>query len=103
MYVVCVTSWVKPEHADDFMAACLDNARETRKESGNLRFDVLRCIEPENQFFLYEVYLEEKDFHRHHETPHYDRWRQTVEPWMEKPREGVKYNSLFPGDEKDLW
>lgn len=101
MYVVCVTSWVKPEFADQYIEACLANAGETRKEPGNLRFDLLRCTENPNQFFFYEVYKEEADFHKHHETAHYLKWRETVTPWMEKPREGVKYNSIAPTAETD--
>jgi len=101
MYVVCVTSWVKREHLDDYMQACMANARETRKEPGNLRFDFLRCAEPDNQFFFYEVYKAEEDFHKHHETAHYLKWRDSVTPWMEQPREAAKYNSIAPADESD--
>ncbi len=96
MYVVCVTSWVKPQHASEYIEACLENGRATRKEPGNLRFDLLRGAEQDNQFFFYEVYKTEADFHSHHETAHYLKWRDTVGPWMEKPRVGVKYNSLAP-------
>lgn len=101
MYVVCVTSWIKPEHVEDYIAACLENGSNTRKESGNLRFDLLRSAENPNQFFFYEVYHEEADFKKHHQTPHYLKWRDTVTPWMEKPREGVKYHSIAPADENE--
>ena len=103
MYVVCVTIWVKPEHIESFMEASLDNATNTRQESGNLRFDVLRCADPDNQFFLYEVYNAEEDFKSHHQTEHYARWRGSVEPWMEKPRVAVKHASLFPDDDPARW
>jgi autoinducer 2-degrading protein len=98
MYVVCVTSWVKPEHIEDYIRACLENARETRNEPGNVRFDFLRCADPDNQFFFYEVYHAEEDFHEHHETAHYLRWRDTVTPWMERPRAAAKYHSLAPAE-----
>ena len=103
MYVVCVTSWVKPEFADRYMEACLENARNTRNEPGNLRFDVLRCKDPDNQFFFYEVYLTEDDFKAHQQTAHYFKWRDTATPWMEKPRVGVRHESLFPGGDASHW
>jgi autoinducer 2-degrading protein len=103
MFVVCVTSWIKPEHADAYLAECLENARNTRKEPGNLRFDVLRCNDPSNQFFFYEVYRSEDDFKAHQQTPHYFKWRDTVTPWMEKPRVGVRHTSIFPANETDSW
>ena len=43
MYIVVVTALVKPESVQSFIAATLDNARNTRKEPGNLRFDVVRA------------------------------------------------------------
>ncbi|MCD6166537.1 antibiotic biosynthesis monooxygenase [candidate division KSB1 bacterium] len=96
MYVVCVTVHVKDGHADNFLNATLDNARNTRKESGNVRFDVLQAVENPNQFFLYEVYREEADFRKHQQTEHYLRWKQTVKDWMAQPRQGIKYHSIFP-------
>ncbi len=98
MFVVCVTSWVKPEHIGDYIRACEANATATRSEPGNLRFDFLRCIEPDNQFFFYEVYQSEADFKFHHQQPHYLAWREAITDWMEKPREGVRYQSLLPTD-----
>ncbi|MGQ9697184.1 MAG: putative quinol monooxygenase [Armatimonadota bacterium] len=96
MYVVCVTVYVKPENVKDFVEATLENARNTRQEPGNVRFDVLQAVEPETQFFLYEVYRSPEDFAAHQQTPHYLKWKETVAPWMAQPRQGVKHNSIFP-------
>jgi len=96
MYVVCVTSKVKPEHADLFLIASLENARLTRKEPGNMRFDVLRAEEDPCQFFFYEVYRTKADFQSHQQTPHYFQWRDRVKDFMVEPRKGVKYNSEYP-------
>ena len=99
MYVVCVTVFVKPDRVDEFIPAMLENARSTRKEPGNARFDVLRSTDDRARFFLYEVYGSVEDFQAHQQTPHYLKWRQAVTDWMAKPREAVKWESLFPGDE----
>ena len=99
MYVVAVTVWVKPENVEPFKEAILDNARNTRKEPGNVRFDVLQAEEDPNRFLLYEVYRTKDDFTKHQQTPHYLRFRDTVAPWMAQPRQGVRHNSIFFGDE----
>jgi autoinducer 2-degrading protein len=98
MYAVCVTVHVKPENAQDFIQATLENARQSWLEPGNVRFDVLRAESNPAQFFLYEVYREKEDFTRHQQTPHYLRWKETVAPWMAVPRQGVRHVSLFPPD-----
>jgi len=98
MYVVCVRVHVKPEHAAAFAAAILENARGTRREPGNVRFDVLREESDPARFFLYEVYRSADDFAAHQKTPHYLAWRERVTDWMAEPRLGVKHTSLFPAD-----
>ena len=98
MYVVCVTVWVQPGREEDFVSATLENARNTRQEPANRRFDVLRCVEPANQFFLYEVYESADAFKAHQQTPHYLKWRDAVADWMAQKRQGVKHLSLYPDD-----
>ena len=98
MFVVCVTVFVKPGFAQPFIEAVLDNARNTRKEPANLRFDVLQHEEDANRFMLYEVYLTKEDFAIHQQTEHYLRWKNAVADWMAEPRQGVKHHSIFYGD-----
>lgn len=99
MYVVCVTVYVIPEHAQSFSQATLENARQSRKEPGNVRFDVLQAEANPAQFFLYEVYREKEDFARHQQTAHYLKWKESVAPWMAVPRQGVRHVTLFPDAE----
>jgi (4S)-4-hydroxy-5-phosphonooxypentane-2,3-dione isomerase len=99
MFVICVSIWIKPGHEQDFIRAIELNHRGTRKESGNLRFDVLQAVDDPARFFLYEVYRDEQAFATHQQTEHYHTWRRTVADWMAQPRQGLKYRSLFPGDE----
>jgi autoinducer 2-degrading protein len=98
MYVAAVTVHVKEPHVQDFITATLENARNTRKEPGNLRFDVLQCEDDDKRFLLYEAYKTRDDFTKHQQTEHYLRWKQTVADWMAQPRQGIKHNSLFFGD-----
>lgn len=98
MYVVCVTVHVKPENSPQFVEATLVNARSTRQEPGNVRFDVLQGEDDPNRFFLYEVYRGKEAFTSHQQTSHYLRWREAVKDWMAQPRQGLRYTNLFPAD-----
>ena len=98
MYVVSVTIFVKPENIQQFIDATFDNARNTRKEPGNARFDVLQAEDDPGRFLLYEAYHQKEGFAQHQQTEHYKRWKQTVADYMAQPRQGVKHNALFFGD-----
>ena len=98
MYVVSVTVHVKPDQVDYFIQTTLDNARHTRQEPGNVRFDVLQAADDPARFLLYEAYLTPEDFAKHQQTPHYLRWKQGVADAMAQPRQGLKHHSLFFGD-----
>ncbi|MFW9930639.1 MAG: putative quinol monooxygenase [Candidatus Thorarchaeota archaeon] len=102
MFICCVSIWVKPEYRQEFIDATKENASASQKEPGNLRFDVLECLDNSNEFFLYEVYKSEEDMNTHKRTSHYKKWRDTVEDMMAKPRVGVKHKSIFPINEKDF-
>ena len=62
----------------------MKNARNTRKEPKNLRFDVLECLSDPNRFFLYEVYLDKTGLDDHKTTTHYQNWRDSVEELNQK-------------------
>jgi autoinducer 2-degrading protein len=98
MYVVCVTIHVSPDLVQDFISATLENARGTRQEPGNLRFDVLQAEDEPARFLLYEVYYTKEDFTAHQQTAHYHAWRAAVDGWMAQPRQGQRYHTLFFGD-----
>jgi (4S)-4-hydroxy-5-phosphonooxypentane-2,3-dione isomerase len=96
MIIACVYVHVKPDNREAFIAACLDNARNTVQEPGNLRFDVLQQADDPNRFMLYEVYRDDAGAKAHKATAHYARWAETVKDWMADTRFNVKYTPLFP-------
>lgn len=98
MYVVSVTVLVKPPFVQQFIEAILDNARNTRREPGNVRFDVVQSDDDPTRFLLYECYHTPEDFAKHQQTEHYLRWKQAVNDWMAQPRQAVKCHSIFFGD-----
>lgn len=96
MIATIVHVWVKKNHLQDFIEASLANHRESVKEQGNIRFDILQDATDPCKFTLYEAYTTEAAAAAHKDTPHYKQWRALVAPWMEKPREGIKHNMLAP-------
>ncbi len=96
MIVTTVHVWVKEDFIDDFIKASIENHKESVKESGNLRFDILQDSKVPSKFVLYEAYDSEESSAAHKSTPHYLKWRETVADWMEKPREGIKHKILCP-------
>jgi quinol monooxygenase YgiN len=96
MFIACVHVHVKPENRESFIAASLENARNTIREPGALRFDVLQQSDDPNRFMLYEVYRDEAGAKAHKATAHYAQWAETVKDWMAETRYSVKYNPLFP-------
>jgi (4S)-4-hydroxy-5-phosphonooxypentane-2,3-dione isomerase len=96
MFIVHVFVQVKPGMADAFIAASLENARNSILEPGVARFDVVRQEDDHDRFVLVEVYRTKNDAALHKETPHYNVWRDTVADMMALPRSSVKYTNLFP-------
>lgn len=96
MIVTLVHVAVKPEHIEAFKKACEKNHRQSVKEDGNLRFDILQFAEDPSKFILYEAYASEAAAAAHKETAHYAEWRDTVKDWMAEPRKGMKYHILWP-------
>ena len=97
MYVLCVTIHVKPENITSFEAATRECARHSRLEPGNVRYDILQSEEDAACFFIYEAYYNQADFLLHRETPHALAWKNAIEPWMSRPRERIRCNSLIFG------
>lgn len=100
MTVTLVHVYVKREFIDDFIEATRHNHENSILEPGNFRFDILQDAGDPGKFVLYEVYDNEQSVIAHKETAHYIKWRDTVSPWMQKPREGMKHKLLFPAGNK---
>jgi len=96
MHVNLVHVQVKPAHIDDFIAATRLNHEASIQESGNRRFDVLQSPENPGHFILYEAYASADAAAVHKQTAHYLAWRDTVAEWMAQPRQGVRYEGIFP-------
>ena len=98
MLVVHVHVHVRAEHLQDFLAASLANAKESIKEAGIARFDVVQQQDDPTRFVLVEAYRTAEAPAAHKETKHYQVWRDTVAPMMAEPRSSTKFKNVFPDD-----
>jgi len=98
MFIVHVYARVKPEHVEAFREASLENARESLKEPGVARFDLVQEIDDPTRFALLEVYRTEDDPAKHKETAHYAQWRDSVESMLAEPRTRTRYRNVAPAD-----
>lgn len=101
MIVTTVLIQVKPEHLEAFIAATIENHRQSVQEPGNLRFDVLQHRSDPTRFLLYEAYESEEAAAAHKNTAHYLKWRDIVTDWMAIPREGIPYQVVAPLEKKE--
>ena len=98
MLVVHVHARIKPECVEPFKQVTLANARESVKEPGIARFDVMQQQDDPTRFVLVEAYRTPAAPAAHKETRHYQVWRDAVAPMMAEPRFSVKFANLFPDD-----
>ena len=98
LIVVHVHVHVKPDGVEAFRAASIDNARESVREPGVARFDVVQSTEDPTRFVLVEVYRTPDAPAAHKATAHYARWRDAVADLMAEPRSAVKYVNVAPAD-----
>ncbi len=99
MIIVHVHVHVKNESVEGFRLASMANARESIKEPGIARFDVLQQADDPTRFLLIEIYRTADDPGRHKQTAHYQLWRDTVENMMAEPRYSVKYSAVAPAEQ----
>ncbi|CAJ1436081.1 unnamed protein product [Effrenium voratum] len=100
-YVAVVDVNVKSDQEQQFLEASLQNARSSKGEPLNQRFDVLQLREDPSRFALVEIYRNADGPAGHKETAHYAAWRDTVADMMETPRSASQWDTIFPGKASD--
>jgi (4S)-4-hydroxy-5-phosphonooxypentane-2,3-dione isomerase len=98
MLIVHVHTHVKPESIEAFKQASHENARQSVKEPGIARFDVIQAADDPSRFVLVEVYRTPEAPAHHKETAHYQAWRDAVASMMAEPRTSVKYCNVYPDE-----
>ena len=90
MKSIVVKIYIKEEYIEQFKEITLYNSQNSRKELGNLCFDLTQSIDNPTVFFLYELYTSDEAIEHHRNTDHYKKWRDTVADMMSQPRESAK-------------
>lgn len=96
MLTVHVHVHVKSEFIEAFKRASMENAKESLREPGVARFDVLQQEDDPSRFVLVEVYRSLDATAAHKATRHYAAWRDAVAPMMAESRHSVKFAQVFP-------
>lgn len=99
MFIAQVFIHVKEEYINNFIEATVENAKNSLKESGVVRFDFAQQTDDPTRFVLVEIYKTSADPAKHKETEHYKKWRDTVADMMAKPRTALKYKNIYPTNE----
>lgn len=100
MLVLHIYCRVKPEQVEAFKAATIENARNSIKEPGIARFDVMQQTDDPTRFVLVEAYRTEEARAAHRETAHYHTWKQHAEPMLAGERTRTAYSNVFPDDKE---
>lgn len=95
MLIVHVHVHVKADCVEAFRAATIENARESVKEPGIARFDVVQQADDSTRFVLVEAYRTADAPTKHRETAHYTKWRDAVTSMMAEPRTRAEYGEVF--------
>jgi autoinducer 2-degrading protein len=96
MLILHVHMQVKPAHLDAFKAATIENAYNSRKEPGVVRFDLFQQSDDPTRFLLHEVYRDAAAQASHKETPHYKTWVDKVGDLFAEPRTRQSYTPVYP-------
>lgn len=98
MIVQLVHIRVKPEAVEAFVAATLDNARNSRLEPGIAQFAFTQQADDSTRFVLIEAFRSDAAIAAHREAPHYLRWRDAVTDMMAETRYALRCIGLDPED-----
>ncbi len=98
MHILLVYCTVKPDQIDAFIAATIENASNSRKEPGVVRFDVIQQKDDPTKFSLIEIYRTPEGHAAHRETAHYLAWADRVPEMLAEPRSRNIYSNVDPSD-----
>ena len=99
MFVLMVGIRVPAQHRAEVLDVLTEDARTSvRDEPGCFRFDLLRDPEKATRFYLYEVYRDKAAFEAHLETPHFGKWKASVESMFDGEMQRIDMATVFPSD-----
>lgn len=81
MYVIFSINRVRAEHLDEFLAGVREHARNSNREPGCERYEVLQGRDDPQIVCLYEVFEDEAAFARHQAADYYQDWMARSRDW----------------------
>jgi len=92
---------VKQDSIDAFIAASLENAKNSLQEPLIEQFELSQHLDDPTQFRLVEVYQSLQGIQDHGKSAHYLKWRETVAPMMAQAR-SKKVFDVFPSQRNPM-
>ena len=96
MPILQVYVHVKPDRVEAFREATVENARNSRREPGVVRFDLAQQADDPTRFLLTEIYRDAAAQAAHKETAHYQVWAARVADLLAEPRTRQTYVPVDP-------
>ncbi len=98
--VVTVSSYkILPEKVQEFLEISSELSKQSLKEKGVLRFDLLQNDGDDGRIMIIEAYESESFRKAHLETPHFVNWRRTVPEMFSQGTTTVHYKPISPPPE----
>ncbi|MFB5650032.1 putative quinol monooxygenase [Leptospira wolffii] len=98
--IVTVSSYkILSEKIHEFLEISSELSRESLKEKGVLRFDLLQNDGDDGRFLIIEAYESESIRKAHLDTPHFVNWRRTVPEMFSQGTTTVHYKPVSPKPE----
>ncbi|WP_216853849.1 putative quinol monooxygenase [Phytoactinopolyspora halotolerans] len=95
MYHIAVYFDVPSERREEFIAAALEDGRNSAKdEPGTVRFELIEDAEQANRFYLNEAYEDADAFDVHVKGPHFARFFEIIEEFADGPTWLIKGNRI---------
>lgn len=95
--------YLKPEFIEAYKAAILEDARESVKEDGILRFEVFQDKNDPAHFSLLEIYRDTQAREFHLQQPYFLKFKETVtgQEMFARKGAGDEFDLLFPDEVKN--
>ncbi len=94
MPITLVYVEVKPEYIEAFKKVSMYNCENSRKEEGNISFDLFQETENPAKFVLCEHFRDREAIDYHKTTEHYKKWAEEASEYMASPRTRTVYNFI---------
>jgi quinol monooxygenase YgiN len=86
---ICIIATVtpKPEFRDSVEQAMRTLVSHTRKEPGNLRYDLFARVDGADAFDVFEIYTDQAAIDAHSQSPHFQAFSSQVKDLLSAPVE----------------